>query len=141
MQLENGKCYKMRDGRVVGPVWGHEAEGFYSPSDKIDGFYPVWYPDGRCNFWDDERDGARLQYDLVAEADPQAPRAPQDRREAWGKIADAFDVHYVRQFAKFAAAIVDSAEAETPEDAAQIAAYNKLRRGLEHIIVMQDRER
>lgn len=139
MQIEIGKYYQMRDGRQVGPVrllseddpsLGFKVDG------TIDAYLPTWTEDGACDFFLFEDENAEhSEYDLVAEVENEEYSAQM----AWADIAAMFDRDTVRRWARFAAAIVKEMPVETEEDRRQIAAYNKLLRGLDHIIAEQDK--
>lgn len=44
--LRNGMLYYLRNGMLVGPlVWDDEEKEFFS-NESVDGFCPMWEPDG-----------------------------------------------------------------------------------------------
>ena len=137
MKNEAGKFYRMRDGRVVGPMMlrdeNDRSKGF-RVSEPHDNLLLMWDESGKFDGFisrrhNDEHDHLDLEEEVSGTA------------EAWGGIAAQFDVDIVRRWARAAAKIVDEMPVETDEDRRQIAAYNKLRRGLEHIIAEQDRSK
>jgi len=96
MKIEEGKYYRARDGRVIGPmqevchsteIWKFTAVGFYVGN-------PCWTDEGRWSDIDEERD-----LDLISEvyvsdtppADASAPKPKNLRDEFAITLMDADD--------------------------------------------------
>jgi hypothetical protein len=66
MQIEEGKFYRTRDGRKVGPVY--EQSGAWVSDETIDDFEPMWnLKNGVANFFSDRYDSDYPEHDLIAE--------------------------------------------------------------------------
>ncbi len=55
MKLETGKKYVLVSGQVVGPIW-YDGEGIYMSNDHVDGFLPMWFENGKADFFSNPED-------------------------------------------------------------------------------------
>ena len=81
MKIEEGKCYRTRDGRKVGPMRGVTGD-FVADHEDFDLHNHVWTPNG-TQWW--VKDGDKKKLDLIAEwtDEPEAEPTP------WKDMTDA----------------------------------------------------
>ena len=68
IKLQDGKHYRMRNGREVGPAFLHDEAGPAYADDSVDEYHPMWKLDGKCFFFSDrELNTIHAEYDIVEE--------------------------------------------------------------------------
>lgn len=79
MQIETGKHYKMRDGRVVGPMlpWNeNDLSKGYKVDQILDGYLLLWDTEGKFDGFNNPSDNdEHAHYDLVEVVD-ETPKTP-----------------------------------------------------------------